>query len=135
MFPKFKLVLAPKGVRLLGCVEDEILPVLYSSATAFVYPSIYEGFGLPPLEAMACGCPVALSDIPAHREVCGETAIYFDPLIPEDISSKLESLLRLDGAKRALLIEQGLQRAARYTWECAAADTWRILKLATESLP
>jgi glycosyltransferase involved in cell wall biosynthesis len=133
MFPKFKLDLIPKGVRLLGCVKDEILRVLYSGATAFVYPSIYEGFGLPPLEAMACGCPVALSDIPAHREVCGETAMYFDPFIPEDISSKLEWFLRLDSAKRAFLVEQGLQYAARYTWEGAAASTWRILKLATDS--
>jgi glycosyltransferase involved in cell wall biosynthesis len=131
MFPKFRFDSLPEGVRLLGCVKDEILPVLYSGATAFVYPSIYEGFGLPPLEAMACGCPVALSDIPAHREVCGETAIYFDPFIPEDISSKLELLLRLDGGTRASLVEQGLNRAARYTWESAASDTWRILKLAT----
>jgi glycosyltransferase involved in cell wall biosynthesis len=131
MFPKFKLDSIPKGVRLLGSVKDEILPVLYSGATAFVYPSIYEGFGLPPLEAMACGCPVAVSDIPAHREVCGETAIYFDPFIPEEISSKLERLLQLDGATRASLAEQGLQRAARFTWEGAASDTWRILKFAT----
>jgi glycosyltransferase involved in cell wall biosynthesis len=131
MFPKFHLDSIPEGVRLLGSVKDEILPVLYSGATAFVYPSIYEGFGLPPLEAMACGCPVALSDIPAHREVCGETAMYFDPFIPEDISSRLEWLLRLDGATRASLVEQGLHRAARYTWESAALDTWRILKLAT----
>ena len=131
MFPKFHLDSIPEGVRLLGSVKDEILPVLYSGATAFVYPSIYEGFGLPPLEAMACGCPVALSDIPAHREVCGETAMYFDPFIPEDISSRLEWLLRLDGATRASLVEQGLHRAARYTWESAASDTWRILKLAT----
>jgi glycosyltransferase involved in cell wall biosynthesis len=131
MFSKFKLDLIPKGVRLLGCVKDEILPVLYSGAAAFVYPSVYEGFGLPPLEAMACACPVALSDVPAHREVCGQTATYFDPFNREDISSKLESLLRLDDAKRALLVEDGLQRAARYTWEGAAANTWRILKLAT----
>jgi glycosyltransferase involved in cell wall biosynthesis len=131
MFPKFHLGSIPEGVRLLGCVKDEILPVLYSGATAFVYPSIYEGFGLPPLEAMACGCPVALSDIPAHREVCGETAMYFDPFIPEDISGKLERLLRLDGATRASLVEQGLHHAIRYTWESAALDTWRILKLAT----
>ena len=54
----------PEGVRLLGRVEDEALPALYSGAAGFVYPSIYEGFGLPPLEAMACGCPIAVSDIP-----------------------------------------------------------------------
>jgi glycosyltransferase involved in cell wall biosynthesis len=131
LFPRLRFDSLPGGVRMLGRVDDEVLPVLYSGAVGFVYPSIYEGFGLPPLEAMACGCPVALSDIPAHREVCGETAMYFDPFIPEDISSRLEWLLRLDGATRASLVEQGLHRAAGYTWESAALNTWRILKLAT----
>jgi glycosyltransferase involved in cell wall biosynthesis len=131
LFPRLQLDSIPEGVLLLGCVEDEVLPALYSGAAGFVYPSIYEGFGLPPLEAMACGCPVAVSDIPAHREVCGETAMYFDPFSPEDLSSKLEWLLRLDGAPRASLVERGLHRAALYRWESAAAETWRILKLAT----
>jgi glycosyltransferase involved in cell wall biosynthesis len=130
LFPRLQFDSIPKGVRLLGCVEDDVLPVLYSGAVGFVYPSIYEGFGLPPLEAMACGCPVAVSDIPAHREVCGETAMYFDPFNPEDISTKLEWLLRLDRATRASLVELGMHRAARYSWEGAASDTWRILKLA-----
>src|SRR5262249_37644583 len=100
-----------------------------SGAAGFVYPSIYEGFGLPPLEAMACGCPVAVSDIPAHREVGGGTAMYFDPFSPQDLSSKLEWLLRLGGDARASLVAQGLQRAADHTWESAASDTWRVLKL------
>lgn len=130
-FSRCEFDLIPKGVRLLGSVEDEVLPVLYSAAAGFVYPSIYEGFGLPPLEAMACGCPVAVSDIPAHREVGGETAMYFDPFSPEDLSSKLECLLRLEGAPRASLVQRGLQRAVRYTWESAAAATWRVLKLAS----
>ena len=131
LFAKLQFNSIPSGVRLLGSVDDEVLPALYSGAAGFVYPSIYEGFGLPPLEAMACGCPVAVSDIPAHREVCGDTAMYFDPFIPEEVSSKLQWLLRLDSAARAFLLEQGLHRAARYTWESAASDTWRILKLAT----
>ena len=95
--------------------------LLYSGAAGFVYPSVYEGFGLPPLEAMACGCPVAVSDIPAHREVCGSTAIYFDPFNPEDISSSLELLLRLDGPSRASYIEAGLHRAASYRWETCSS--------------
>ena len=131
LFPRFKFDSIPEGVRLLGSVEDAVLPVLYSGAAGFVYPSIYEGFGLPPLEAMACGCPVAVSDIPPHREVAGGTAMYFDPFSPEVLSRKLECLLRLDGAPRASLVERGLHRAAHYTWESAASDTWRILKLAT----
>jgi glycosyltransferase involved in cell wall biosynthesis len=131
MFPKLQFDSIPAGVRLLGWAKDEVLPLLYAGAAGFVYPSIYEGFGLPPLEAMACGCPVAVSDIPAHREVCGEPARYFDPFIPEDISVKLECLLRLDGASRAALVAAGMRRAALYTWEKAASETWSLLKLAT----
>jgi glycosyltransferase involved in cell wall biosynthesis len=130
LFAKMNFDSVLEGVRLLGRVEDDLLPGLYSSAAGFVYPSIYEGFGLPPLEAMACGCPVAISDIPAHREVCGEVATYFDPFSPEEISNKLEWLLRLDGAPRTLLVEGGLRRAAGYNWERAASETWEILKLA-----
>lgn len=130
LFPKLQLGCLPEGVRLLGRVQDAVLPILYSGAAGFVYPSIYEGFGLPPLEAMACGCPVAVSDIPAHREVYGEAATYLDPFVPEDISNKLQWLLRLDNSSRASLTQQGLQRAALYRWQTAASETWRILRLA-----
>ena len=118
------------GVRLLGRLEDEVLAALYSGAAGFVYPSIYEGFGLPPLEAMACGCPVAVSDIPAHREVFGGAAMYFDPFSPEDLSSRLKRLLQLDILSRACTIEGGLRHAASYGWERAAADTWHVLQVA-----
>jgi glycosyltransferase involved in cell wall biosynthesis len=130
MFQKLQFDSIPAGVRLLGRVEDDVLPALYAGAAGFVYPSIYEGFGLPPLEAMACGCPVAVSDIPAHREVCDGTARYFDPFSPEEIAAQLEWLLRLDGASRAALAERGLRRAALYSWKSAASDIWRILKRA-----
>jgi glycosyltransferase involved in cell wall biosynthesis len=130
VFANSSLDTVPLGVRLLGRVEDEMLPVLYSGAAGFVYPSVYEGFGLPPLEAMACGCPVAVSDIPAHREVFGKTAMYFDPFSPEDLSSKLEYLLQLDRPSRASFIEEGLHHAASYSWERAAADTWHVLQVA-----
>jgi glycosyltransferase involved in cell wall biosynthesis len=133
VFQKLPFDSMPAGVRMLGRVEDEVLPALYSGAAGFVYPSIYEGFGLPPLEAMACGCPVAVSDIPAHREVCGDTAMYFDPFIPEDISIKVDWLLRSDGASRASLVAHGLRRAALYNWRSAASETWRVLKLAAAS--
>jgi glycosyltransferase involved in cell wall biosynthesis len=131
LFQRLQFNSIPEGVRLLGRVDDEVLPVLYSGAAGFVYPSIYEGFGLPPLEAMACGCPVAVSDIPAHREVCAETVMYFDPFNPEDLSSKLEWLLRVNGAPRASYVEGGLHRAASYNWERAASTTWHILQVAT----
>jgi len=130
VFQKFQADSTPKGVRLLGRVEDDLLPILYSGAAGFVYGSIYEGFGLPPLEAMACGCPLAVSDIPAHREVCGRDAFYFDPFKTEDLLSKLEVLLRLDNSERAARAEQGLRRATLYRWETAAAQTWKILEQA-----
>jgi glycosyltransferase involved in cell wall biosynthesis len=133
IFRKFQIDSVPKGVHLLGRVEDDLLPALYSGATGFVYGSTYEGFGLPPLEALACGCPVAVSDIPAHREVCGRSVLYFDPFSPKDLLSKLEDLLRLDSAQRASIGEQGLRRAALYSWETAAAQTWRILKQESNS--
>jgi glycosyltransferase involved in cell wall biosynthesis len=133
LFAKFQFESMPEGVRFLGSIKDEMLPALYSGAAGFVYPSIYEGFGLPPIEAMACGCPVAVSDIPAHREVCGGNVMYFDPFLPEDISAKLQALLRLDGASRASMVEQGLRCAALYNWQGAATETWRILKLAASS--
>jgi glycosyltransferase involved in cell wall biosynthesis len=128
LFRRLQFDPVPQGVRLLGRVEDDILPVLYSGAAGFVYPSVYEGFGLPPLEAMACGCPVAVSDIPAHREVCGETAMYFDPFNPEELSSTLDSLLRLDKPARTSYLERGLRHAATYDWEHAASQTWQVLE-------
>jgi glycosyltransferase involved in cell wall biosynthesis len=131
LFQRMQFDSLPEGVRLLGRVEDEVLPALYSGATGFVYPSVYEGFGLPPLEAMACGCPVAVSDIPAHREVCGNRAMYFDPFSPEELSSRLEALLRLDASSSASYADEGLRHAASYNWERAASDTWRILQVAT----
>ena len=128
MFRTFQLDPLPKGVRLLGRVGDDQLPALYSGAAGFVYGSVYEGFGLPPLEALACGCPVAVSDIPAHREVCGEAACYFDPLSPADLSGKLDELLRLNQGQRAAVAERCVRRAALYSWETAAAQTWQILQ-------
>jgi glycosyltransferase involved in cell wall biosynthesis len=133
LFAKMQFDSKPAGVRWLGSADDEVLPALYAGAAGFVYPSIYEGFGLPPLEAMACCCPAAISDIPAHREVCGAAATYFDPFNAKELASKLEWLLRLTGAARTSVIKQGLQRAAGYTWESTASDTWRILQLATNA--
>jgi glycosyltransferase involved in cell wall biosynthesis len=128
VFKKLSLDSIPAGVRLLGRVEDELLPVLYSGAAGFVYPSIYEGFGLPPLEAMACGCPVAVSNIPTLQEVFGNIAAYFDPLSPGDLSSSLEWLLQLNGAPRESCIQRGLNYAAKFRWDKAAADTWHVLQ-------
>jgi len=102
----------PPGVEVKGLVPPEELALLLRRASALVFPSLYEGFGAPPLEAMACGCPVAVSRIPPLEEVCGEAARTFDPTEPEDIAATISALL--DDPER--LVAAGLERAARFTW-------------------
>jgi glycosyltransferase involved in cell wall biosynthesis len=104
------------GVETRGLLGAEELAPLYRRAAALVFPSLHEGFGQPPLEAMACGCPVACSRTTSLPEVCGDAAEYFDPLVPSDIA---------DGVFRALaradeLARRGLERARQFTWERSA---------------
>ena len=89
----------PAFVKRVGYVTDAELRALYEHAACFVYPSLYEGFGLPPLEAMACGCAVIVSDAASLPEICGDAAIYCDPRSPEDIAGKLAALMA-DGERR-----------------------------------
>ena len=102
-----------------GYVTDEELRALYSSCRAFVYPSLYEGFGLPPLEAMACGAPVVASDIASIREAVGEAAHLVDP---KDVDALARSIARLleDDKERQHLSAAGLRRAAMFNWERTA---------------
>ena len=105
----------PEGVESLGHVDLNRLVELYRSAAALVFPSLYEGFGIPCVEAMACGCPVAASNVASIPEVCGDAAVYFDPLDPESIA---------DGIRRALDSPPpgGAARAALFTWERCAHE-------------
>jgi alpha-1,3-rhamnosyl/mannosyltransferase len=116
-------------VRFLSAVKEEELPALYGGAEAFVFPSLYEGFGLPPLEAMACGAPVACSDIPSLREMAGSAALFFDPGNFESIAGALEHLLT-NRALREDLRSRGLKRAAQMTWETAARKTLEVYRSA-----
>lgn len=118
--------LSNENIVFLGRVSDEELIKLYSNAKCFVYPSLCEGFGIPPLEAQACGCPIAISDIPVFREIYGDSAIYFDPYNPDDIANKIEELVN-DENKRTLLIEKGLSNAKKYSWEESAKKFFNIL--------
>jgi glycosyltransferase involved in cell wall biosynthesis len=86
---------------------------VYRAAAGVVYPSLYEGAGVPPLEAMACGCPVAASRIPPIEEYCGDSVLYLDPRDTDSIAAAIEALL----AGRA---PDGRERAARYTWRTSA---------------
>jgi len=104
----------PPGVRSVGRVDWDELPSLYRRAGALVFPSLYEGFGLPPLEAMACGCPVACSTAGSLPEVCGEAAVYFDPTSVEAMVQAIREALEGE------LVPQGLEQSARFTWAQSA---------------
>jgi len=106
-------------VRFLGYVQDTDLPALYRGAELFVFPSLYEGFGFPPLEAMACGCPVVCSNSSSLPEVVGDAAILVDPTDEEQIARALYAGLT-EATLRERLIERGLARAALFTWPAAA---------------
>lgn len=111
-----------EDVRLLGARTTEELESLYALADCFVLASLHEGFGLPVLEAMARGLPVACSDIPALREVAGEAAVYFDPRRPEQIAMRIGGLLA-DAGLATRLRELGAARARCFSWPRAAAGT------------
>lgn len=121
-------------VRRLGCADDVVftgylpradLPAVYGAADAFVFPSLAEGFGLPVVEAMACGTPVLISDTPALREVAGEAAVRVNPWSVEAMARGLESLLT-DRAQHDRLRSAGLARAASFSWQRAARETLAI---------
>ncbi len=122
---------APRGqVRCLGYVDDACLPALYSAAAALLIPSLDEGFGLPALEAMACGLPVLAASVGALPEVAGEAALWVDPSRPEDIADGVDALLSSPPLHRAL-IHKGLDRARQFTWESTAALLGQVFRAAS----
>lgn len=110
----------PPGVVRTGWLPDAPLVALYRRAEALAFPSHYEGFGLPPVEAMRCGCPVLVARAASMPEVCGDAALYVDPADPADIAAGLRRLLG-DEALRARLRAAGRERAAGCTWAASAA--------------
>lgn len=112
-------------VILTGYVEDEDLPGVYAGALAFVFPSFGEGFGLDPLEAMACSTPVVCSNATSLPEIGGDAARYFDPFDTEQMIATLRSVLA-DDDMRAEMREKGLARAAQFSWSRAAKETWAL---------
>lgn len=111
----------PAGDALVrvGYVSDAELKALYQHASCFVFPSFYEGFGIPPLEAMSCGCPVIASTAPAVQEVCGPAALYFNPARPDQLADRLRELFD-DPALQASLREAGHERVQHFSWTQAA---------------
>jgi glycosyltransferase involved in cell wall biosynthesis len=111
----------------LGDVPDERLPALYRGAVALVFPSLYEGFGLPPLEAMACGTPVLSSLMTSLPEVVGDAAVAVDPLDVDSIASGIDRIVG-DTQLRAELKARGLVRATEFSWDETARRTWHALQ-------
>lgn len=119
-------------VVFVGATSDDELRALYHAAEALVFPSLGEGFGLPIVEAMACGCPVVTSNLSSMPEVAGDAALLVDPHDVASIAQALRSLLR-DPALRADLVARGSARAARYTWDEAARGTLRVYEQAMDA--
>lgn len=115
----------PGDVIFTGYVPERDIASLYAHAAAFVYPSIYEGFGLPPLEAMACGTPVIVSKVASLPEVCGDAALYCDPFNVESIAEKIIELLD-DPSMQEELRQRGLERAKQFSWLKAATDLMNV---------
>ena len=133
--PDRQIVREISGLGLEGCVAfrdlvaDSDLSDAYRGAVAFIFPSLYEGFGLPPLEAMACGTPVLTSNVCSLPEVVADAAILVDPLRVEDIAAGLTRLVS-DAELRTLLSEKGRLRATAFSWEETARRTCEVLTLA-----
>ena len=109
-------------IRHLGYVTTEHLAELYAAASAVVFPSHYEGFGLPAIEAMWSGSPLVCSNLPALREVAADAALYFEPDRPDILADQLQSVLS-DSVLRADLIGKGYARLREFSWESAAENT------------
>ena len=122
--------LAGEALIMAGYVTDGELRALYENATCFVFPSFYEGFGLPPLEAMHCGCLVIVSDRASLPEVCGNAAVYCDPDDPEDMARQLRLVLS-SFSLRSELREAGLARARTFSWHRSADQLNELLALNT----
>lgn len=114
------------AIFLTGLVPEEDLVALLNMATVFVFPSYYEGFGLPPLEAFACSTPVACSNTSCLPEICGaENAAFFDPYDPSDMAAKIQHILS-DSIWRQKLVAGGLARASFFSWDKMAQETLSV---------
>jgi len=115
------------SVRFLGPIDNTDLPALYAGADLFIFPSLYEGFGLPVLESMACGTPVACSNTSSLPEVAGDAALLFDPTDVDEMARVIHQLLG-DQALRREMSAKGREQATRFTWERTAGETLAAYK-------
>jgi len=123
----FKAAAVGARVQFTDHVEDELVSQYFAHADALVLPSLYEGFGLPPLEAMACGCPVLVSDTASLPEICGDAALYCDPHSTKDIAHKIRQLMDDEGLREDLRMK-GLERAKQFAWDKCAEQTLDVIE-------
>lgn len=114
-----------KDVIFTGYVDEEDIVALYNAANLFVYPSLYEGFGLPPLESMACGTPVITSNVSSLPEVVGNAAITVDPYNIKELSEKINKILSNKDLQNKM-IQRGIERAKQFTWDKTARETIKV---------
>ena len=126
VFKNLELSKIPARVFFTGRIQDDILPILYSSALFFVYPSVYEGFGLPPLESMACGTPVITGNLSSLPEVVGDAGLMIDPYDVAELADAIVFMFEND-AKRKVFAEKSVKRAKGFNWDITAEKTWNIL--------
>jgi glycosyltransferase involved in cell wall biosynthesis len=131
VFARIEALALRDDVILPGYVPDEELPLWYNAAEVFVYPSLYEGFGIPPLEALACGKPAVVSNVSALPEAVGDAGLLVRPGDAAELADALQRLLG-DAALRAELGARGRAHAARFSWERAAAETVAVYHRALE---
>lgn len=117
--------LRTKEIVLTGYVPDEDLPFFYTAADAFVYPSLYEGFGLPVIEAMACGCPVVTSNNSSLKEIAEEAALLINPENTQELADAMKKIIH-DKQLRKTLIQKGLKQAQQFTWKKTAEKTLEL---------
>ena len=122
-----KTLNSAENIIFTGFIEDELLPTLYNGAEAFVYPSLYEGFGLPPLEAMSCKTPVITSNITSIPEVTGDSCLLVNPLSKNELEEALINLLNDDDLKSELS-EKGYERSLKFSWKNTAIKTLEAYK-------
>jgi glycosyltransferase involved in cell wall biosynthesis len=127
-------LLNKRGVFLLGQVCDQDLSVLYQLAYAAIHPSLYEGFGLTPLEALSSGCPVVVSKAASLPEVCGDAALYIDPYDIQDIVAGMRRMIQ-DRILYSQLKERGLERSRNFTWEKTVSEHVKILNQLASTTP
>ncbi|MCJ7740899.1 glycosyltransferase family 4 protein [Candidatus Microgenomates bacterium] len=128
IFEKVKQLNLKNEIIFLDYISEDDLPVLYQGASCFVLPSLYEGFGIPAVEAMACGCPIAVSNVSSLPEIVGEAGVTFDPLDVNDMAKSIKSLLT-DNRLREELVRKGLERVKLFDWKECTKKTLSVLQV------